>query len=426
MKLLHGTAIKDALRQVAPTSIAVAYVGIDWSAYVDVSHLTEVILSPTLGTNPSAVVEVASQLGWENVHFLDNLHSKIYLGAEQAAVGSFNLTSNGLSAKGLEEAGFLVRDPGEVLALRALFESYKLLALAAYPSTKAKLARLAVLRTLWDRAVKTGAIRNDALPIDFAAFRAVAPDEIYVSCVWGEIEYSDQVVSPASIKDSVSILESDQIQTDRWILCWYKRNDGLPDIRRKPYWFHIDELLSNGAIDAQYTKIAIERSDRCVLPPPFELTDPVVKALHAVLRSGRFPDFLGNVDPWSFNPTIPKLPAFFDAMRDEFHQSANVAGSEDNSIDSLRENFSKCVRQAMDIALRKKYVTSSIEGLLSTRHAVEVAILLVGPNSEMKSGLKKLAKFNALQLSFESLMLKKQFQPLFSKQDLECARFNLF
>jgi hypothetical protein len=39
--------------------------------------------------------------------------------------------------------------------------------------------------------------------------------------------------------------------------------------------------------------------------------------------------------------------------------------------------------------------------------------------------LKSLAKYDALHLSFESIMLEPRFAPLFNKNDLDCARFNL-
>lgn len=79
----------------------------------------------------------------------------------------------------------------------------------------------------------------------------------------------------------------------------------------------------------------------------------------------------------------------------------------------------------MDISLATKYVTHSIDGMLASQCAVEVAKKLVQPGSDIKPGLKKLAKAGALHLSFESMMLEKQFRSLFSKQVLEMARFNL-
>lgn len=425
MQLVHGSEIQRALREVLPTRIAVAYVGIDWATYIEAKLLKEIVLSPTLGTNPSAIMEIADQLGWENVHFLDNLHAKIYLGESKAAVGSFNLTANGLSAEGLEEAGFVVQDSRALAGLDALLESYKSQAVAMYPTTKEKLERVAALRAQWDRAVKTGAIRNDAKPKELQEYQSVAPDEFYVCWVAGEVQYNEDVVPMGMVNDAVSFLEDDKVQPDRWILCWCARNDGFPDERRKPYWLHVDEVLPNGALDEQYTKLAIERNDRCQLPPPFELTDSAVSALRAILNSGRFPAFRANDNPWSINPTLPQLPAFLEALREELGMVPSSANSNADQIDSLKQIFAERIRTAMDISLEKRYVTHAIDGLLQARHAVDVAKRLVRPGADIKSGLRKLARAKALHLSFESIMLEEQFQPLFSRQDLECARFNL-
>ena len=49
MRLIHGTDIKSTIRDISPTSIAVAYVGIDWASYVSPDRIKEIILSPTLG-----------------------------------------------------------------------------------------------------------------------------------------------------------------------------------------------------------------------------------------------------------------------------------------------------------------------------------------------------------------------------------------
>ncbi|CAG9165004.1 hypothetical protein LMG23992_00150 [Cupriavidus laharis] len=317
MKLIHGKDIQLALREVRPESIAVAYVGADWAQFIDSSMLREIVLSPTLGTNPTAVAEVAAHVGWENVHFLDNLHAKFYIGKESAAVGSFNLTANGLSAEGLEEAGFLVHERHTVDELHNVMESYKRQAMLAYSTVASKLARLSELRAMWDRAIKNRVIRADARDVDFGSYEFLAADEIYVCPLWGSVTYSEQIVSESVIEDCISFLESDKVSPDRWILCWHTRRDGFPDERHRPYWLHIDEIVPHGAVDTVYTKLAIQRTDRAPLPPPFDLTDAVVSALRSVLKSDRFPPLRGNVDPWSLNATLPYLQEFFVAMRSQ-------------------------------------------------------------------------------------------------------------
>lgn len=321
MKLVSGASIKKALQQVAPTHVAVAYAGIDWSAYIDKDKLQEIILSPTVGTNPHAVIQIVETLGWENVHFLDHLHSKVYLGLELAAVGSFNLSANGMSEEGLEEVGFLVQDHQLLLELRTLHNRYKQAATNSYPTVAAKKARLAKLREVWDRGIATKVIRNDTRLNDLANYQPTAADEIYISCAWGNLTYNEDIVSISTIEDSLSFLADDDVQPDRWILYWYANNNGYPHRTRAPKWMHVDEIVPEGAIDTQYTKLANKRTDRITPHPPFELTDEVCRALRTVLNSDLFPEFLGNRDRWSLNDTIARLPEFLDALRAEVNES---------------------------------------------------------------------------------------------------------
>lgn len=435
MKFVYGSDIQHGLRDIAPTQIAVAYVGIDWKNYVVPGKLQDIVLSPTIGTNPNAIVEIAETIGWEHVHFLDNLHAKVYLGESGAAVGSFNLTANGLSAKGLQEAGFIVEDTRLLAELRERMDDYRQQATKAYPTTIAKLTRLGELRAQWDRAIKQGVIRNDSQSTALHAYRPVSTDEIYVCWVLGEITYTDQIISQGTVSNSLAFLESDMVKTDRWILCWRPRNDGLPDERYRPYWLHIDEVVEKGAHEAPYTKVAVERTGRNELSPPFEITDAAVHALYAVLNSGEFPEFLDNHEAWSVNHTLPRLSKFLHVLRETALNATKPARptelveAPDTATalpEILKSEFGARIREAMEISLSKKYVKSTIEGLLRKYTAVDLAKRLVKPGSDIKSGLKSLAKHGALHLSFESIMLEPHFAPLFCKDDLDCARFNLF
>ena len=424
MKLIHGASIKGALREVSPVSIAVAYVGIDWSSYIETTTLRDIVLSPTIGTNPRAIAQLADRLGWDNVHFLDNLHAKIYLGAQSAAVGSFNLTANGLSAEGLEEAGFVISDRGTLAELRTLLETYKAQASLAYPTIQDKVDRLAELRDLWDRAIKTGTVRNDSNEREISEYTPVATDEVYVCCVWGEAEYSDEVISPSTIHDVVAFDENDEVKSDRWILCWHCDDKGNPDDSRQPYWLHIDEVVSNGAVHEQYTKLAIERTDRHPLHPPFELSENTVRALHTVLRSRQFPEFLGGMETWSLNATLPRLGEFFAAVREEAGRAVADQSKAPLSIDALRQLFQSRIRESMDIAAGLGVIGHRIQGMLQTNHAVTVAKRLV-TSGDIQSGLRHLAQENALHLSFEHIMLEPQFAPLFTRKELEAATWRL-
>ena len=101
----NAEQLRNALNKIKPTKIAVAYVGAGWENYILLEHLEEIIVSPTLGSNPFAIEEIMNKLGAEKVHFLDRLHSKLYLGKQSALLGSPNLSDNGFSDSGNLEAG---------------------------------------------------------------------------------------------------------------------------------------------------------------------------------------------------------------------------------------------------------------------------------------------------------------------------------
>ena len=93
MKLLTSSKeIRDGLSRIKPSRIAVAFVGSNWRDFVPAHYLEEIILSPTLGSNPKAIEDLFKELSPARVHFLDELHSKIYLGKSQWGPSShFNI-----------------------------------------------------------------------------------------------------------------------------------------------------------------------------------------------------------------------------------------------------------------------------------------------------------------------------------------------
>ena len=81
MKILIESEIQRAIRRCEPSKIAVAYIGTDWNTFVsDVESLGAIIVSPTLGSNPWAITDLAKQIGWDKIFFLDELHAKTYVG----------------------------------------------------------------------------------------------------------------------------------------------------------------------------------------------------------------------------------------------------------------------------------------------------------------------------------------------------------
>ena len=148
--LTKSTELENAIKKLEPNKIAVAYVGKHWSNYIIPKELQEIILSPTIGSNPYAIEELINTLGIDNVYFLDNLHSKFFLSENAAIIGSCNLSKNALSETGLLEIGYKINNPTEINRLYSLFEDYKKKAIKKYTNQK-KREKLISLKKDWSK-----------------------------------------------------------------------------------------------------------------------------------------------------------------------------------------------------------------------------------------------------------------------------------
>lgn len=153
--LIDSQEIAKALQSLKPRRIAVAYVGKDWESLIPKEFLQEIIVAPTVGSNPKAIRGLNKHLGtWDKVHLLDNLHAKFYLSDSAAIVTSANLSRNALGMSGLEEVGMWVDDELELLALQNRFDQLKAMASARYRTDEEKEARLKQAEEDRERALK--------------------------------------------------------------------------------------------------------------------------------------------------------------------------------------------------------------------------------------------------------------------------------
>jgi len=331
MKIIAGKDIGSTLKELRPTHIAVAYLGADWREYLGNILPEEVIVSPTLGTNPYALAEIGEVLGWQNVHLLKSLHAKIYLGSTEAIIGSCNLTKNGLRGDLLHEVAVLLTEKEAIAELRDEYHSLKDAAQDEFPTAAEKQSAIHSLERLWNKACTEGVIvadkpKNKLTIADYTD----GNDSFYVAW-WGgdEIRYNDCALDEAfsdelpsgsekPIENALPFLDSDHIEEHKWILCWQATTKGKFYGRSQPYWLYVHKIVRNGAVDEPYTQLAICRSDENILPAPFYLGDNKVKsALRTVLDSGRHKEFSrSGDDPWSIMPTLDKFREFiFDVKR---------------------------------------------------------------------------------------------------------------
>lgn len=280
MKLLIGTEIQQAVHSCNVYRVAVAFIGRDWNAFIsDVQDLQEVIISPTLGSNPDAITDIVRQLGWNKIYFLDELHAKIYIGSEAAIIGSANLTRNGLSGEGLVELCVEVNREENLNELSRFFEKLKEQAQRQYPTKGSKIAQLKKLRTSWNSAFVNNLTSDKHRNIcSFTDFELLGDDDFYV--VWYQAEsvtYSDEVENiKAIMNNDMHFASCDRVEKDHWALIWrYSDNSGTARAM-KPEWMYIHEVFENGVIDEgyEYPKCAIEKKIKKP-NPPFELTNDV-------------------------------------------------------------------------------------------------------------------------------------------------------
>ena len=109
-------------------------------------------------------MEIVGKIGWENVHFLDNLHSKIYIGDSSMLAGSANLSRNALANTGLYEACVSTNEEKLVRSAKEVFDFYKMEAKTKYNEEQKK-ERLEKLRRIHNRAIQKKIIPPDPIRI---------------------------------------------------------------------------------------------------------------------------------------------------------------------------------------------------------------------------------------------------------------------
>ena len=332
MKLLtKATAIRTAIRAVKPSRIAVAYVGAQWRDYVVPKGVEEIIVSPTLGSNPYAIRDLMRALGDDKVHFLDALHAKIYVGAKAAVVGSCNLSQNGMGDGGREEVAIEVTDAATLRALEKTFARYKTMAQAQYPTRKAKEKALEKLTEKWHVAITQDLVRDDRqVPslVDYAieeGGRGVHVIYYYDGAPKYDIPAIRTAIphiGPAIgdyISDSLSFLEEDAIQEGDWVLAWSAYRNGLPRTKKDDMaWMYVHHVVPGGAKEGDETKLAIEADPLKKPKEPFVLDSATEKAVREVLATRAFPVLHPHKDDfWPLAPADAVVPAFLTAVQKE-------------------------------------------------------------------------------------------------------------
>jgi hypothetical protein len=287
----NAVQLRDALKEIKPSKIAVAFVGDGWKRYVSSAHIKEIVLSPTLGSNPKAIEEIMDLIGPSNVYFLDNLHSKIYLGKESALLGSSNLSDNGFANSRLLETGVLIKQWQSSIwhGLNTGRGSEKSPAINNYRSD------LDRIHIAW--------YQGPDINYNKEAINAVVPDA-------KGIDPDDYFY------DALHFHEKDSLQPGDWILSWHCRDDGYPRKNGEIYWFHVHHVVPNGVHDDSYTKLVGQAKNLKCPTQPFTLDSRTKSLIRDALNSGKFLQLLAlNDDVWRLALADKVVPKFLEYVR---------------------------------------------------------------------------------------------------------------
>lgn len=317
--------LQDTLRAIMPVSVAVAYIGDKGLAYLDKPPKT-LIVSPTVGSNPSEIGKAMRNKAIGQVYFLDELHAKIYLGETQALVGSCNLSHGGFQAK--EEAAVLITDSAQILSLQATMARYIALARRQYPTKDSKNARLKKLREEHKRASKIRHPKRKPIKTPKIAdydIRNVREGRDRIHVAWGqpyEVTYNKKAIYESTpdardqdlddyFGDLLIFHEDDNIYPGDWILYWCCNNDGLPRKNGEISWIFVDAVIPRGVKDDNYTKIAVQLNDRKPPSSPFDLDDHTKQAIRSCLVAREFAPLRSEDDTtWYLKQADAVVPEF--------------------------------------------------------------------------------------------------------------------
>lgn len=322
--------LQKTLRTIQPVSVAVAYIGKAWLTYLDEQSLPQtLVVSPTLGSHPPAIAKAIQKLGIDNVHFLDELHAKIYLGNKQALVGSCNLSHGGFRDK--EETAVLITDEKQILVLHATIARYIDFARRDYPNARAKRDRLAKLYLEHKNAPKSHGPKRRSRKTPNIGNYDVDAGQHRIHVAWGQpdnITFNKEAVynsEPAAKNQNLDAYfgscllfhENDDIRKGDWILYWHNTNKGMPRRNGEISWIFVDAVIAYGVKDDKYTKLAGEIKARDAHPEPFLLDDRTKNRIRTCLTFGQFAALRSEDDNkiWYLNDADKVVPDFLRCIQ---------------------------------------------------------------------------------------------------------------
>jgi hypothetical protein len=309
MTYLSGQSIGNDLLKLRPNHVMVAYLGADWASFLpNIKDMKRLVVQPNPPTNPQALSNIASIIGWNKIRFLDNLHAKVYIRLNsdgesgKAIVGSPNLTANGLGGSGLYEAAvrfdFQVTEVGSQGGLLESFDSVWEMAGGQYPDEDSKKRRLEKLVEDYEKYLCKG-VSHIKPSSDTGTTQSICQYGSEWKMDFWPIWYQGykpelkgdalEQENKGHIEDLMSVCNDDQTISKnycgKWILSWKMTNHNRPHQTARLSWLYIHYAYPDACVDEDpYSALLIEANNRGLRPiPPFDLDQSTEDAIKAVL-----------------------------------------------------------------------------------------------------------------------------------------------
>lgn len=319
--------LENVLHAIHPKKIAVAFLGQGYKKFVTPQELESIIISPTEGSNPYAIQQLAKDIGWEKIFFLRKLHAKIYIGKKETLIGSANLSHNGLS----DDKGTLQEACVKIPTTKNVLSTYKHLlsdARKEFKDESAKKKALAELFKIWGKRITAGLEKQKSNNVpSFKNYDLLANDSFFLEWFMSEDPKPDlkkDVNLNCSIfKDWLYLSNEDKIEENDWILYWKRDNSGKFPKNGKLSWMYVHHIFSEVLSYGKYNNLAIEFINKDRPHVPFRLTKNFKDAFALVINQEKYKAFRKDdkygEDPFvASSPKLKKLlPQLIKDIKDE-------------------------------------------------------------------------------------------------------------
>ncbi len=324
MKLLNSSSeIAKSLKDFPPNRIAVAYLGLNWRNYIDVDSIENLVLSPTIGTNPNAVADLVEAVGWEKIYFLPRLHSKIYISKKQIVLGSANLSQNGLGDNEQYEICVLSKDQRIIREASILYESYLKKSKELYPSIERKIFKLNQLWDQYNKKIASGMETKQNISRNFMKYVPELHGNFYV--IWyvdGDTSYKTENIPEIVLNEIVSELHfssEDNIESGKWVLYWKLNKNNTVNQSVNIFWMYIHEIYPDGCDDEGYENLGIQRDSMEIPDEPFKITKKFKKNFTKIVESGQYDEFRDSQgDTWFVKNTFDRFQPFISEIQSAY------------------------------------------------------------------------------------------------------------